>query len=176
MQPITNQSTANQPNVNNSINSQKVKTPKPKWLKALMIAIPSILVALVLFIIGITLIVNHSTRNAVKVSNTIVDSLQANDASTIIRLEATSFSSDGTTDDDIRNMVEALSPQVQGEEKIIAKHIESLNGQTSAAIVYSVTPANSSTIYIKITLTKESDVWKFARIDTSATKLDDSIN
>ena len=144
----------------------------PKWLKILLIVIASFFVAVIAFVVIITMVVGVQTKDAEVVSDKVIDAIQANDAADVYTETSSAFQ-EVTTQQELSALISSISPSLQGSEKIIARKSQTTNGVRSAAIVYEV-PTSNGTEYVRVVLVDDNG-WKVQNFLVSATKLEADI-
>lgn len=143
------------------------KKAAPKIAKIGLIAFGVFMVVMAIFIFVVVKFTNNATSDAVAVSDQMVNSIQADDANTAYSLASTTFK-DSSSEADTEKLISGLSPLLQGEEKITGKKIQTSDGKTYSAIVYSI----DDKVYVRVVLEKEGSDWKVLNFRSSDTPLE----
>lgn len=137
----------------------------PKWL----IVVGIVVLVIILFFVGLAIITNMAARNAVKVSDSLLSDLQANNESAAYSLTTPAFRN-ATSGAQLAATLSSLSPLYQGKYHIVGKAINKTSGQPEEAIiVYAVSTANG-TKYVRVVL-YNNNPWQVQNFRTSPTPL-----
>jgi hypothetical protein len=150
--------------------------PRPKMSKKIKIVISVLLVAVILGAALVLLLpkaAGKSINDAIVVSDQAVNHLQNKNSSALYGLATDSFKN-ATSMDQLNELLNSASQQLQGEEKVFAHKMLSNNGISVAAVVYNI-PTSSGTKYVRIVLQKEGDAWRVINFRYADTPLDTTI-
>lgn len=147
-------------------------TPKkgmPTVVKVILIVSAVVFVLLAVGGFALFKFAGNTFRDVDKVSNALVNSIQANDTNAAYALTTNAFQ-EATSQEDLNALIEDIAPTVQSNEKITGRKLETQNGVTRAAVVYSI-PSDNGTQYIRVVLEKEGDNWKVLNFVNSKNSL-----
>lgn len=141
------------------------KSPNKKWSTKKKVIV-TVSVILGLFILMIT-IVNQSTKEAVSVSNQMVNALQSSDAPLAYSL-LSSEANKAVSEKEFNAVVAKIGPILNTQEKMISKEINAETGKSSTAkVTYNIQGTDGETYTLEINLVKEGDNWKVLNFDSS---------
>lgn len=138
---------------------------KKKWStkKKVLVVVGAILG---LFIVIIT-IVNQSTKEAVSVSNQMVNALQSTDATLAYGL-LSSEAKKTVSEQEFSAVVVKIGPILNTQEKMVSKEVNAETGKSSTAkVTYEIQGTDGITYKLEINLVKEDDNWKVLNFDSS---------
>lgn len=139
----------------------------PKWLKVVLIGVATlVIVGGVLFYIGL----NSGLAKATDVSNRLVNAVQANDAAGVSALTSDEFK-EATPDEALTEYLNVVSPELQGEEQLTDKKIESDSDKTFAAIKYAIETSTGKR-YIRVVLVENDGDWEVQNFRPSDVELE----
>lgn len=146
--------------------SQPMSEAKPAKKRSFKKIIGYVVLALVVLIVGVTLLANSATKESVKVSNQFLNAVQATDA-----LEAYGLFSSAATEavasDEFDALVAQAGPILNTEEKMTNKSVKAETGSASTAeVVYEIKGTDGKTYNVTVSLIKEGDVWKVQNFDS----------
>lgn len=138
---------------------------KKKWsLKKKVIVISAIVIAI---IIVITVTANTATQAPLKVSDQLVNNIQAKNSTAAYSL-LSSEAKKIVNQDDFTTVVNQIGPILNSQEKVTSKEISGETGKAAAAkIVYEIKGSDGATYALIVNLTKENDEWKILNFDSS---------
>jgi len=141
----------------------------PTWLKVVLVLVAVGVVAVVLLIVGLVVLVNDSTANAVKVSDRLVADIQADNAPAAYGLTSPGFRQ-VATESQLAQVMTRVSPALQGTTGIVDRAIAAATGHpTEAVIVYTV-HTSTGTKYIRVVLLDDHP-WQVLNFRSSSTPL-----
>lgn len=146
--------------------SQPIGEAKPVKKRNTKKVIGYVVLALVLIIVGVTLLANSATKEPVKVSNQFLNAMQAGNASEAYGLFS-SAAQEVVPADQFDGVVAQVSPILNTEEKMKNKSVEAKTGSASTAeVVYEIKGTDGKTYNVTINLIKEGDVWRVQNFDS----------
>ena len=142
-------------------------TPVKKSKKKLLIKIA---VGVVIAIVLLVVIVNATTSGAVKVSNTFVKSIQAENPGPAYEL----FSKEAknvVSESDFKDAVDQAGKILKGKPKMTSKEVLGESGKAATSkITYEIDGNDGKTYIITVNLTKEEGQWKILNFDSTTKK------
>jgi len=160
------------PASNTNVTPNKTATASPaspakKSTKKLFIKIA---IGVVIAIVLLVLIVNATTSGAVKVSNTFVKSIQAENPGPAYAL----FSKEAknvVSESDFNDAVSQVGKILKGEAKMTSKEVLGETGSAATSkITYEIKGTDDKTYEIIVNLTKEDGQWKVLNFDSTTKK------
>jgi hypothetical protein len=137
----------------------------PTWLKALL----AVIIVLVVVVVGLDLVVNQATKNAVKVSDQFVTDVQANNVGPAYALTAPEFKK-ADTQTEFDQIIGKIYLALQGTTSVTGKTINKSTGKPDqVVIVYSV-KTSAGTKYIQ-TVLQDNSTWQVLVFRTSGKPL-----
>lgn len=151
----------------NSKNSPK-KSKNQKILKIVGIVVA----AIVIFVIVTSVVVNTTTKDAIKVSDRFISDIQSKDANDAYSLVNDGFQS-VTTKDQFTDVVNRIAPILTGKPSISGKSINKTTGSDAAVIVvYKIDGSDSKTYYVRVLLVKKNGEWKIQNMRSDDKPID----
>lgn len=161
-QPVAEQSSLSSPN----------KKKIPKWVIVVGVVATVVIISIIIFFVGISMLVNITTSNAVKVGNQFVSDIQSENSNAAFSLTSSSFrQADNETQ--LSQIINSVSPALQGTTKIIAKTINATSGTKNIAIIVYSIQTNAGKKYIRVLL-QYNKTWQVLNFRSSNTPLSDT--
>jgi hypothetical protein len=149
----------------------KPKKPIPKWVQFLVLGIVLFVALLITLSVFIDQEVDDKTKEAVVVSNQVVNDIQNNDVDAVYAI-TTSFFQQDATKEQLAEIFNKVSPLLQGNEEIYGKKIQTIkDGKEQATILYKI-DTTDGTVYIRVILQNDGTTWKLAGYTSSDTSFD----
>ncbi|MFZ2228157.1 MAG: hypothetical protein WA090_04080 [Candidatus Nanopelagicaceae bacterium] len=146
--------------------SQSIGEAKPVKKRNIKKVIGYVVLALVVLVVGVTLLANSATKEPVKVSNQFLNAVQAGNASEAYGLFS-SAAQDVVPADQFDVVVAQVGPILNAEEKMTNKSVEAETGSASTSeVVYEIKGTDGKTYNVTINLIKEGDVWRVQNFDS----------
>lgn len=140
--------------------SQPMSEAKPAKKRSVKKIIGYVVLALVVVIVGVTLLANSATKESVKVSNQFLNAIQAGNASEAYGLFSTAAKA-AVPADQFDGVVAQAGPILNAQEKMTNKSVKAETGSASTAeVTYEIKGTDGKTYNIIVSLIKEGDVWK----------------
>lgn len=162
--------TAPESNANTAPNNAAPTAVKPAAKKTKKKLLIKIAVGAVIAIVLLVLIVNATTSGAVKVSNTFVKSIQAENAGPAYEL----FSKEAknvVSESDFKEAVDQAGKILKGKAKMTSKEVLGETGSAATSkITYDIDGNDGKTYTITVNLTKEDGQWKVLNFDSTTKK------
>lgn len=140
--------------------------PKKHFLKWILIVGGIVVAAIIALVITIFFVTIAATKAPQKVSDQVVNAIQAGNTSAVYNLTSDSFKR-VTTEDRLNGIVEQISPALQGEEKVTGRAIEKVSGNPPTAVIVYTIDTSKGKAYMKVELQKSDDVWQVINFRSS---------
>lgn len=125
---------------------------------------------IIAFVIIVSLFANQATKGAAKVGDQFVSSIQADKPSEGYGLTAPAFKQ-ATSENSFTNIVDQVSPALQGPVSKGGKGIAKKSGQPDQATLIYTVKTDKGTMYVRIIL-QDNKPWQVYNFESSATKLE----
>lgn len=154
--------------------SSQPSAPEKKPKNKLLVIVGAVVLGLLALFAALYFFVFSATSGATKVSDQFVAAIQKEDAAAAYALTSDAFK-EATTQTEVESIFASVSPALQGSTSNNDRKVESRNGKTYSAIVYTVKTKDSGDKYIRVVLEKVGNDWKVINFRSSATKLEATI-
>lgn len=146
--------------------SQPMSEAKPAKKRSTKKVIGYVVLALVVLVVGVTLLANSATKEPVKVSNQFLNAMQGGNASEAYGLFS-SAAQEAVPSDQFDGVVAQVGPILNTEEKMTNKSVKAETGSASTAeVVYEIKGTDGKTYNVTINLIKEGNVWRVQNFDS----------
>jgi hypothetical protein len=148
------------------------KSGMATWLKVVLITGGAVVVLVVLLVVGLVLLVNHTTADAVKVSNQLVADIQTDNPTAAYRLTSPAFRN-VTTPTQLAQVIGTVSPALQGNASVSGRAIDASTGHADEAVIVYRVDTDHGTRYIRVVLVDDHP-WQVLNFRSSSTPLSTS--
>jgi hypothetical protein len=154
--------------------SAQPSAPEKRPKNKLLVIVGAVVLGLLALFAVLYFFVFSATSGATKVSDKFVAAIQKNDAAAAYALTSDAFK-EATTQTEVESIFASISDALQGTTTNNDRKVESRNGKTYSAIVYTVKTKDAGDKYIRVVLEKVGNDWKVINFRSSASKLDATI-